>query len=347
VSRGPSAFRPSARLRHHLRVGLVLAGAVRAIPGAAQPPSGLELHWEAPDGCPQVEEVQARIDAIAGSAMQRTSHLAADARVTQEQARFHLKLVVRDGEVMGERNISSSSCADLAGAAAVALGLLLRSEVPLSDSALAGSDTPPAAPTAVPAPAPAPVPAPTEPKTPPPDAETGREARLRAIVRAPVGVVELGPLPAASMALGAGVGLRYDRWRVLLGARIWLDQSVSGPDFPEQGATIQRQSVALTFSRSFRSNRLEAAPQLKLSVERLQARGTGPGVTPTEEQVLWLAPGAGAVGFFHLGASLALVAEVTGSVETSRPVIELDGLGRVRKLGAFALDASAGVEWAF
>src|SRR6185436_12485578 len=82
-----------------------------------------------------------RIRAIAGSLTQRESRLRADGTITKEDGHFHLRLVVRDGELVGERNIVTDSCEDLAGAAAVALGLLLRSETPLTERELGGGVT--------------------------------------------------------------------------------------------------------------------------------------------------------------------------------------------------------------
>lgn len=51
-----------------------------------------------------------------------------EGRIVRQGERYRLTLSLRDGAVVRSRSIVSDSCADLAGAAAVALGLLLRNE---------------------------------------------------------------------------------------------------------------------------------------------------------------------------------------------------------------------------
>ena len=316
----------------------------------AQPLAGPELSWQAPAGCPQVAEVRARIEAIAGSAVTKETRLQAQARVTRADGRFHLRLLLRDGELTGERNITSDSCEDLAGATAVALGLMLRSEAPLTENALRGArDAPDSDAASNPLP---PASSSAEPESdeasswsPSSSSPSGR--RWRAIVRAPAIVGELGPLPDPSLGFSLGVGGRYDDWRFLLSAQLWLTQTVRGTDLPDHGARLGRQAAGVTVGRGFRVGRGELAPCVTLALERITARGTGTGVTATDAQAVWLGIGAGVQGSLELAPALAIFADVGGRIETARPLIAIDGLGNVRQLGPVALDAALGLEWSF
>jgi hypothetical protein len=104
--------------------GLVAATAIAALPGPAQ--AEVALVWNAPAGCPSGAAVEERIRTIAGGSLGASAPLRAEGRITRHGTRYRLTLIVRDGAVRRERIIDSNSCADLAGAAAVALGLLLR-----------------------------------------------------------------------------------------------------------------------------------------------------------------------------------------------------------------------------
>ena len=95
----------------------------RALAQSSEP---LELHWEAPAGCPSERHVQDRIRKLSGSSRATDAPVRAEATVTRsDDGKLHLELVVHAGDLVGARNIDGSSCEDLAGAAAVAFALLL------------------------------------------------------------------------------------------------------------------------------------------------------------------------------------------------------------------------------
>jgi hypothetical protein len=350
------------------RFGALAAAAYAsaAVPVAAQSLQGLDLTWDAPSECPQLAAVRARVDEIAGASVQRSSGLRADARVVKEQGRYRLKLVVRDGALTGQRSIASDSCEHLAGAAAVALGLLLRSEEPLTHSSLGEPDTSQSSqstatsePTATAQPTGTSEPTQTSQPTatsaaaaadepvPAVEYEAPRMRHWRFHLRIPSLVAELGPLPQPSLGLAAGAGIGSGDWRVSLLARVWRNQAVSGVDLPAQGADLTHQTAMLTVGRGFRRGELEAAPFVSLALERITARGTGAGVVPSEQEALWLGVGAGVEGRLHISDTLAAIVELGCRAQTSRPVITIDGLGRIRKLGAFAVGSALGFEWTF
>src|SRR3954471_13879828 len=104
-----------------------------------QPTPALTLRWSAPAGCPQQAQVSDRIRKLTGSTSATAPVLQAEGTITQtDSAHFHLKLVTRSGNLVGERNLDASSCQNLSGAAAVSIALLLRSGEPLSAGDLSG-----------------------------------------------------------------------------------------------------------------------------------------------------------------------------------------------------------------
>jgi hypothetical protein len=129
------------RIRRPLAVTLVAFSAWLVSQTAfAQVAAPVGMHWEAPSGCPQQRDVQERIRKLTGAAGSTPGALQADGTITQsDDGRFHLKLVMRSGSLLGERNIDSKACADLAGAAAVTIALLMRS---LSEGQPDGLQTP-------------------------------------------------------------------------------------------------------------------------------------------------------------------------------------------------------------
>ncbi len=88
----------------------------------------VDLRWSSPPGCPQIGAVEEQIRAIVSNSARVTPGLRADGEITRIASRYRLTLVVYDANGRRERIIESDSCTALAGAAAVALGLLLRGE---------------------------------------------------------------------------------------------------------------------------------------------------------------------------------------------------------------------------
>jgi hypothetical protein len=340
-------------MRHAIRFACLASALTTTTAALSQDFTGPELSWEAPAGCPQLSEVRARIDAIAGSTVKRETRLQAQGSISKEDGRFHLKLVVRDGELTGERNITSDSCEDLAGATAVALGLMLRSAAPLSESTLRGADAPNTAGNGSPeqpkSSAP-PAKGPEASDVPEPDTtpDAPSRAHWQAIVRAPVLVADFGPLPQPSFGVALGVGGRYDEWRFLLEGQLWLSQTVrGGADLAAYSARVGRQTAAFTVGRGLRFGRVELAPCLTLALERLSGRGAGAGVTASDARAVWLSTGAGLQGSLELWRALAVFVDVGARIQTSRPRIAIDGLGDVRQLGPVALNSALGLEWTF
>jgi hypothetical protein len=341
---------------------LVVAACITTAPAAR---AELNLQWDAPPGCPRRAEVLDRIRALAGSSLDKTEGLSAEGRIAHAKGRFWLTLRVRDGRYVRKRQIASESCADLAGAAAISLALLLGIDVsaagPKADSDAPGrgaskNGAPDAhgrsandqrsgvdrgqrgdEPTE-------PSDASAETSAAPDGAPSTRRWVL--LARAPILAADLGPLPEPSLGAGLGFGLRYDSWKVVLAGYIHRGQTVgTEAGLFGEGADLDRMTGQLVICRAWRSGSFELAPCLGLALEHLTARGFGQRVSPESRRAVWPAPSAGAVAEWYPLESFALFAGLTGYLELARPRLIIEGLGEVRQLSPVAAGAAIGVEW--
>lgn len=352
----PDWFRPFVPALVAGSAALSLSG--RAL---AEERGGLELRWDAPVGCPSREVVRERVRALVGPSIDNASRLHAEGEITRSNGRFRLSLRVREDGANTERVIESDSCADLAGAAAVALGLLMRGQVesqtktteenkpPDAGQGSSGAGSTPESTTSTP-------PAKEEPKPPPQPPSSSEEdrhaepssndsSRTLLLLRAPLVGVDVGPLPKPSATFGLAAGLRLESFDLTLGARIGLNQTAWANDTISYGADIGRAAAELRGCYRARSRPLAVSPCLLFSVDRITARGVGDAVISQSNSVFALASGLGLVGSARLNEGWALVALLGGQVELTRAHLVAGGLGEIRQLSAFAFAASAGVEW--
>src|SRR5450755_3617852 len=210
---------------HRVIAGMLLAWSGLAPRKArAQQVAGLTIRWDAPARCPQQSDVSERVRKLSGSPTSVQGALQADGTITQaDDGRFHLRLLLRSGGLVGERNIDSRSCADLTRAAAVAIALLLHSDEPLSEGML--GDEHPAAGSregAEPASGPEVPPADHPPPEKPPLSELPKETprpeparpdvvpeparhRVHARLQAPLAALSVGPFPRPDWGVSFGV----------------------------------------------------------------------------------------------------------------------------------------------
>jgi hypothetical protein len=353
-----------------------LAGSVTLSHARAQ--SRLELDWDAPSECPQGPAVRQKLDALLGDAASKMGRLRADGRIERAAGRYRLTLTVHDGSQARDRTIEAEACSDLAGAAAVALGLLLRGEVSSNGAAVStspndgtrGSETVPgtapagsgsptggrsAATTAATRNAPLPPKASTTPSTAassasPSETPSGPPLprRWNVLVQAPLVHAEFGRLPKPGLGLGAGAGFRYDAWRVGLSGRIFFDQTLwSNLASPDAGADVTRGVVEAWACRGFRAGAFEVSPCLSVGLEHLATHGVGADVKSQSATANSAILGAAAVAHYQVAPWLAVVAMAGLGAETSRPRLTITSLGEVERLGPVVFSLGLGPEWIF
>jgi hypothetical protein len=336
----------------------------------------VDLRWSSPPGCPQVGAVEEQIRAIVSNSAHVTPGLRADGEITRIASRYRLTLLVFDANGRRERVIESDSCTALAGAAAVALGLLLRGEksganstAPVTGDARStpsentpthtASSNADSSSTANANGSPAPSSTAKTPQasrdaaqktesepTPEPEPETSGEWSF--VLRAPLGAVDAGPLPDPALSVGGGVGLRYGSWHLGTSLRVFASETVTVSNPPDVGATVDRLAIDVWGCRSWSIGRFELGPCLSLGIDRFAARGSGARVDARSQHFIALAPGAGVQGHFRIAEWLAFFVTAAAGIQTSRARLTIgNGIGDVERLGSTRLTAGFGTEWIF
>jgi hypothetical protein len=366
--------------------GAVLGVLLWMLPGSARAQDAVDLSWEAPAECPQREAVQQRVRELAGPALQNAERLRAEGRIVQVDKRYQLTLTVHEKGEARERTMASHSCVDLVGAAAVALGLLIRqgpaSPAPTGTDAPGpppgtepgergsstnqGTTTRSTAPAAAAASKPAQAGATekgapdddtsTDPETPEPttsdstyssDSSIPGALNAHFLLRVPLAVMDVGPLPNPGFGVGGALGLRSGGWRVSVAGRILLSQTWLQPGSVDLGAEVKRWQAELWLCRGWRFRHTELSPCLTVALDRLSATGTGPGVQPSTQKSLSFVAGLAGTAHVYVMDSMAIFASLALGIETTRPVFVVDGLGTIGQVGATQVSVGLGPEWIF
>jgi hypothetical protein len=361
-----SAF--SRLLSGKVLLALLVAASVVATANVAS--AEMTLRWDAPPSCPQRDEVLERIRKLAGSSLDKTDGLSVEGSIERTtNGRYSLTILVRDERDVRKRVIASDSCADLAGAAAVTLALLLGFDVNAAltdgtstdgaskDGATSASDpnatndptrsdaTPQNKPKDAQSNPNVPPPVKPPPRTPDPSSS---EEHWAFVLRAPTAHADFGPLPRVSLGLGAGAGARYGAWRFLLAGHVSRGQDTEAVEQNEgSGAELHRLTAEVSACRGFRFSSVEVAPCAAVALEHVTARGFGPGVTPQSANATWPAAGLGAVAYLYPTHFLAVFVSATGYVEFSRPRLVIQGVGEIAEFSPVAAFTAVGAEWIF
>ena len=343
-------------MRRCARLGWVAGAVLWANPlRAAQP---LDLSWQAPPGCPQESSVRERLRALVPSAMLESGRLKAEGTITRVEKRFRLKLVLHLGDLSGERSIDADSCSDLAGAAVVALGLLLQSAAPTAadkpEGPTPGAGTPGATGSnengsSAERPTPGALPQPAESQTEPDTTEpsTPRQPRSWRVFIAPQLAADWGPMPKPSAGVAIGVGLSALEWRFLGSVALPRDQQLRLAGSSGAGAELTHWAVEAWACRAFRSATLELAPCVLAGWESLKASGNGPVLDARTQRASWFSGGAAALGRWYVADWFAFAASVGAKVEGARPTISIEGLGDYGRLKPVDFSFRAGPVWIF
>ena len=278
------------------------------------------------------------------------------------RGRFHLRLVVRVGGLVGVRAIDGRSCEDLAGATAVVLALLLSSAEPLRgddfqasgqagpdqlfDGSSAGGSTggdeqtrtlEPARPGDSAEPEPEPTPLNSE--------EAPAPRRWRGALQLPIVSVGIGPLPGPSFSFSLAGGILLQRWSFFGEAGVWLKQELKATDDPDSGADVHRIEAAVRSCRAIVFGHFEVAPCVRLALQHMWARGTGAHIAAQTAQATWLAVGLGVQARYQFSHWLRVFSGVDAHLETARPRLSIDGVGSLGQLWPAAFTISVGSEW--
>lgn len=276
----------------------LLAFVCGSVPGRAyaQPidPSSelLDLTWSAPPGCPQHDEVAARVNQIVGPrrAGQRSLQARGELSASKVPPRFRLQL--RVGAETSSRTLSDDDCSRLTDAAALVLALDIDPEALTRESnetpAPASEVVAPVS-SAVPPPASAPTSVSKAPR------RAHRRPPLReAIVGVTLGgrfVFDTGSLPRPTMGIGLAIDLRYGPWALELQGTAFQERfTVGGPHGGVGGAYVRLATGGLFGCFDARTRWADFGGCLGGELGRQATAGVSI-LRPTESAGLWSAWG--------------------------------------------------------
>jgi hypothetical protein len=337
--------------RERLRACLLGACLLFSLPprsAAAQQALPIELTWQAPEDCPQRDDVLARARTLLGSSLPQATTVAARGEVERQGDGFELLLTIVERGTAGERRVWARQCRELAGAAAVTLVLLLTTGSAGDASTTASTSADPSGGDAL-AKSEAPNPAtPERPPTTPTDTPAGDPGprRWKLLLAAPSLTLGIGPLPKPTLGVGLGFGAQAGGWSVRVLGQWSAAQSIAA-EAANYGADVQRGTAGLWGCRELVHGPYDLGPCLMVGATHVRATGYGPRLRPASQGETSLILGAGAIGRLRASAWLSVMLALSGQVELSRPILLLNRVGTVRQLAPLSGSVVLGPEWIF
>jgi hypothetical protein len=296
--------------------------ALASYPALAASPAEtwIELAWEAPAECPTGAAVVAQIDAPKAQRTPPAPVVRARGKVMAVDGgneRYELRLAVRGALGQGERVVRADTCAHIAEAAALVLGVALEGELA-------------AAPKDVPA-------------TPPVAVRTEAHAPHPTTLGLGIaGAFDAGSLPGASGGPAAALAIARPPWRAELHGLALLGRDARGLT-EGSGATVRLYAAGARGCVGPVDTAWDPAACAGAEVGRMTGDGFGLRSTSTSAGT-WIAATAGVFAGPALSRSIALRAGVEGGWVPLAPRFVVDGQGTVFEPPSLFLRASAGVE---
>lgn len=287
-----------------------------------------ETHWDAPDGCPGREAVEAQARRLM---LGPPGDVRYRGRIETTADGYRLDLEVRGHD----RVVEAADCGKLGTAAAliiavehdpIAVAMAVEPVVePEPEPELVADGEP--EPEAVAEPLPRFPPTRTPERLEPPST-----SRLLGTLRAGVGA-EVGLLPRVGAAFDLGGGLGQEHWRVELAATTSLPRDIEVRERSGYGAR------AMLFGGQVRGcwvpgDRLQVPVCVGVEAGGMWARGFGLGVTPQSRVQYWMGAVASAGVDYWLTDRFGLMGRAELDVAIRQPAVRLTGVEGLIRVGA-------------
>jgi hypothetical protein len=247
----------------HAAMLLAMAGTVQAqAPASDAVADPIELHWEAPPGCPDAAAMRESIGRAVPTSAGVVGQMRVDAFVSSpETGRWRVALELHGVDWSATRVLGGPTCAAVSDAAGLIIVLAINTELRQRESA-----PPPAPP----------------PPAPPPPPPRGAEPAGRGPWLSVAASTDTGALPGVTVGGVAAAGWRFTRVRLEVGAGLFEPRDGSVASRPDTGARFHL--VTATLRGCYLLGRAAArgwalGPCLAAGVERVHADGFGP-ITP-------------------------------------------------------------------
>ena len=351
-------IRDRARFFAGLRASSILTVMTLSRLGFAQSKAAIELVWDAPSQCPTANDVQDHIRGIVGDLEVPPTHLRAEGRILRIGERYRLTLVITSGTATGTRELESDSCEHLAGAAGVALSLLVqvasttdemltpdvlgepfpgspRRQNPTQETTSSGSGPPV-----------------TEHKPQRPEPESREDLgsasknEVDVHLRLPTVATSLGTAPGLTVGYGLGLGVTYAQWEGAVTGYYWPERHISS-QWPGYGANLTRYSADLDICRTWRVESFEAGPCVRAGVMRAIGSGTGTGMVLKSASATVFTAGAALMARFYFSKRIALLVTGGSEMASARPQLVNPAFGQIYEFARVSFKFSLGSEWIF
>jgi hypothetical protein len=291
--------------------------AAPALAAGAALPLPIDLRWDAPAGCPDAAAIRAGITRGLPEAPRSTEPMLASVVVRAlDDEHWQASLELRGADWTAARTLKGASCAAVADAAGLVIGLALTSELASGPVVVA-------------------------PPPPPPAPTRGLSTPVVSLALAGEG----GTLPAATVGGGLALGWRWTRARVELRASLFEPRSGTVAAFPDTGGRLSLASLSARDCALW-GGTLSGGPCVAVGVDRIVGTGTGPITTAS---VTSYAPVLAAAlrGEWRLARQVAAFLEFEEAIPLVRARFSVENVGLVHQAAAVSLRGAAGLELRF
>jgi hypothetical protein len=299
----------------------------------------VELGWRAPAECPGADVALRTIDALLeGHAPADDRRIAADVVIERGGAGFRASVRVDDGENVGERELESASCEEVADAAALIVAMAVDPRIGGAPPSEGETEAPPVEP--IPAPPPASTQAgevgstaATEPVAPPACTTAAPAERERPRKRPPLhlvaraaGGVGYGSVPTVAGVVMIALALAGPRWRVELDVDVWTPRTREAPGGSGIGVRVLGWTLGVRGCGSALAGRLEVPVCAGIRSGALHGSGVGP-VASQRRFAPWVVATIGSGVWGWITPRFALALDVDGIISLTTPAFDLQPSG--------------------
>ena len=292
---------------------ILLAEVAEVAAGVAPPP--IDLRWSAPAGCPDVEVVRAGIARGLPSTPAGVEPMHADVVVSALDAdHWRAARELRGVDWTATRTLKGATCAAVADAAGLVMGLALTSELAAREVVVAPPPPPPA-------------------------------PRISTPIVALAFAGDVGALPAATPGVALALGWRFTHARAELRGSLFESRAGVVAAFPDTGGRLSLASLAARGCALWGWS-VSGGPCLGAGVDRFHGTGTGPVMTG---DVTNLAPflAAGLQGEGRLSRWVAAFVTAEAEIPLVRARFSVENIGQVHQAAAVSFRGAAGLELRF
>jgi hypothetical protein len=287
-------------------------------PSPTEPtPLPIELRWDAPAGCPDAAAVRAGIAHGLPPAPAGFAPMQVDVAVRPLGERWQAALALRGTDWTATRTLNGATCAAVADAAGLVIGLALTSELAAHEVVVA----------------------PAPPPHPPADAPLSTPLVGLAFAS------DVGTLPSATSGGALSLGWRRARARFELAGSLFASRAGVVTGRPDTGGLLSLASLAARGCWLW-GRAASLGPCVGAGVDRVHGAGTGP---ITTVQATSVAP-FGAVGLrgeWRLSRRVVPFLTVEAAIPLVRARFSVENVGLVHEAAAVSFRGAAGLELRF